>query len=403
MVTITSYLSVCSIAHHYKGAIFRGCLLILSVKTVLFKIILNLNISTMSATSQHAFCLKLNSHQSHVTEAFRKLYNDEVLVDCTLSCSGGTVKAHKLVLSACSPYFTTLFSTFTNPYQYPVVILKDMAFADLKFILEYMYRGEVTVPQPNLTTVLEAAKSLSVTGLCDIKVDLELKTDATSAKTPGTTKRRNKRKRTNSKTDGQEDANGQSDSSEDLEPLPSEKVVTDVDIDDAADDDAKTFVPMDEFEDSSTNSKEPEKVPEPAVTTPASHNLRSSSGPKITPAFKANLRQQRIEKLQAQTGVVSGGRKMWSEEETKALVRVWEEESGRVWASAGKKTLSLQKISDLLQEQDIDRDISQVEGKIKALKRDYKAVKSEKAIASVQARMAPYIDTLDVIYSRDES
>ena len=95
---------------------------------------------------------------------------------------------------------------------------------------------------------------------------------------------------------------------------------------------------------------------------------------------------------------------MWSDEETRALVKVWEEESARVWASAGRKSLSLQKISELLLEnENVDRDVSQVEGKIKALKRDYKAVKSDKAIASVQTRMAPYLEKLDLIFSRDDT
>lgn len=94
---------------------------------------------------------------------------------------------------------------------------------------------------------------------------------------------------------------------------------------------------------------------------------------------------------------------MWSDEETRTLVRIWEEESARVWASAGKKVLSLKRISELLQGENVDRDISQVEGKIKALKRDYKAVKSERAIPAVQTRMAPYLDKLDVIFTRDDS
>lgn len=94
---------------------------------------------------------------------------------------------------------------------------------------------------------------------------------------------------------------------------------------------------------------------------------------------------------------------MWSDDETGGLVRIWEAESARAWASVGKKVLSLMRVSELLQGENIDRDVSQVEGKIKALKRDYKAVKSEKAIPAVQARMAPYLEKLDVIFSRDDS
>lgn len=103
-------------------------------------------------------------------DQFQKLYNDEQMVDCTLSCSDGMIKAHKLVLSACSPYFTQLFINWTNPYQYPVIILKDMSFADLRVLIEFMYKGEVTVSQNLLPSVLESAKALQITGLREIKV-----------------------------------------------------------------------------------------------------------------------------------------------------------------------------------------------------------------------------------------
>lgn len=142
----------------------------------------------------------------------------------------------------------------------------------------------------------------------------------------------------------------------------------------------------------------------------ARHSLNVSSPQKSltnnsnsTPAqtHKQNLRQLRIEKTQATTGNLSG-RKMWTEDETKCLVKIWEEESERVWASAGKKVLSLQRISDLLIQENVDRDVSQVEGKIKALKRDYKQIKFDKAIPAVQQRMAPYLEKLDKIFSKEE-
>lgn len=132
-------------------------------------------------------------------------------------------------------------------------------------------------------------------------------------------------------------------------------------------------------------------------------NISSNNGtqPSTPTTHKQNLRQLRIEKTASTTGNLSG-RKMWSEEETKSLVKIWEEESARVWASAGKKVLSLQRISDLLQHENIDRDVSQVEGKIKALKRDFKQIKQDRAIQTVQQRMAPYLDKLEKIFSREQ-
>merc|ERR1719483_926127 len=63
-----------------------------------------------------------------------------------------------MVLSACSPYFQQLFAD--NSCQHPIVILKDMKAAELDLVVEYMYRGEVQVPQEHLEAVLQAAETL---------------------------------------------------------------------------------------------------------------------------------------------------------------------------------------------------------------------------------------------------
>jgi len=108
--------------------------------------------------------------------------------------------------------------------------------------------------------------------------------------------------------------------------------------------------------------------------------------------------------MQKESGhlAISAGRKMWSDEETLKLIKIWTEETERVWSNIGKKTLSLKLISDLLQKQGVDRYLSQVEGKIKALKRDYKAVKSNTALGSIQLRMAPLLEKLAVIFAREQ-
>lgn len=123
-----------------------------------------------SVKDPQAFSLKMKSHQNQMSETFERLYRDEVMVDCTISCGGGILRAHRLVLSTYSSYFMNLFSTFTNPYQYPVIFIKDMPFRDLKAIIEFIYRGEVTVPRSIIASVLESAKTLDITGLSQIEV-----------------------------------------------------------------------------------------------------------------------------------------------------------------------------------------------------------------------------------------
>ena len=58
---------------------------------------------------------------------------------------GQSCKAHKMILSACSPYFKALLEE--NPAKHPIIILKDVPFQHLTAILEFMYAGEVNVAQ----------------------------------------------------------------------------------------------------------------------------------------------------------------------------------------------------------------------------------------------------------------
>lgn len=65
------------------------------------------------ADTQH-FCLRWNNYQSSITSAFENLRDDEDFVDVTLACDGRSLKAHRVVLSACSPYFRELLKVCTN-------------------------------------------------------------------------------------------------------------------------------------------------------------------------------------------------------------------------------------------------------------------------------------------------
>jgi len=74
-----------------------------------------------------------------------------------------------MVLSACSPYFNTLF--VSHPEKHPIVILKDVPYSDMKSLLDFMYRGEVSVDQERLTAFLRVAESLRIKGLTEVNDD----------------------------------------------------------------------------------------------------------------------------------------------------------------------------------------------------------------------------------------
>ncbi|XP_062544944.1 longitudinals lacking protein, isoforms N/O/W/X/Y isoform X10 [Armigeres subalbatus] len=111
------------------------------------------------------FCLRWNNHQSTLISVFDTLLENGTLVDCTLAAEGKFLKAHKVVLSACSPYFAALLSQQYD--KHPIFILKDVKFQELRAMMDYMYRGEVNISQDQLAALLKAAESLQIKGLSD--------------------------------------------------------------------------------------------------------------------------------------------------------------------------------------------------------------------------------------------
>jgi hypothetical protein len=126
--------------------------------------------STMGSPPQQ-FCLRWNNYQSNLTNVFDQLLQSEAFVDVTLACDGHSVKAHKMVLSACSPYFQTLF--FENPCRHPIVILKDIKWPELKAAVEFMYRGEINVLQEQIGPLLKVAETLKIRGLADVNNEMD--------------------------------------------------------------------------------------------------------------------------------------------------------------------------------------------------------------------------------------
>lgn len=111
------------------------------------------------------YCLKWNNHWANLIRVFNSLLQSETFVDVTLACEGRHLKAHRLVLSACSPYFKELL--VAHPDKHPIVILKDVRYSELRTLVEFIYNGEVSVEQNDLAALLCTARELQIKGLAD--------------------------------------------------------------------------------------------------------------------------------------------------------------------------------------------------------------------------------------------
>lgn len=108
--------------------------------------------------------LDWSSYKLTLTENLKTLIEDQDFVDVTLHCEGKSLKAHKLYLSACSNYFKNILKG-TNLWQHPILFLSEIPFVDLQKILEFIYCGEIQIPQNRLNSFLKSAQTLNINGL----------------------------------------------------------------------------------------------------------------------------------------------------------------------------------------------------------------------------------------------
>jgi len=110
------------------------------------------------------YLLTKNDFELCTTGAFKNLLSETEFVDVTLACPDEKqFDAHKVVLSACSPFFKKIL--LKNKKKDQLIYLKGILSRDLMSILQFMYTGQTKVCKENLDGFLLAAQELQVEGL----------------------------------------------------------------------------------------------------------------------------------------------------------------------------------------------------------------------------------------------
>ncbi|KAG8035793.1 hypothetical protein G9C98_001449 [Cotesia typhae] len=114
-------------------------------------------------SSAQLYSLSWGEFSTSLTSAVQLLRGHGDLVDVTLAAGGRTYPAHKIVLSAASPFLLNLLKS--TPCEHPVVLLAGVSSDDLESLLEFVYKGEVSVEPSQLPSLLQAAHCLGIHGL----------------------------------------------------------------------------------------------------------------------------------------------------------------------------------------------------------------------------------------------
>jgi len=114
-------------------------------------------------TSTEKFHFRRNDFVENVSGAFREIREEQDFFDVTLACDDNQIEAHKVIISACSPWFRNILRW--HPHQHPLLYLRGVKYSELVAILDFMYNGEVDITQDDLKSFLNVAAELQVKGL----------------------------------------------------------------------------------------------------------------------------------------------------------------------------------------------------------------------------------------------
>lgn len=89
---------------------------------------------------------------------FAEMFQLRQLTDAILICDNQRIHVHKFLLSASSSFFNRMFKKPTMN----ILHIRNVKYADLLTVLEYIYKGEVALPRERVGAFLGAAKNLSI-------------------------------------------------------------------------------------------------------------------------------------------------------------------------------------------------------------------------------------------------
>ena len=102
-----------------------------------------MNLKFRPTMNQDNFKVTWDTHPDHVKNMLHEMMTSDYLTDVTLVCDDDIqIKAHKIVLSACSNVFKKIINSLPLNDRNAVIYLRGIQHKEMESILEFMYLGE---------------------------------------------------------------------------------------------------------------------------------------------------------------------------------------------------------------------------------------------------------------------
>ena len=116
--------------------------------------------ASSSRTSTLTSKMTWEGYEEDLLQAFEEFYRLGDFVDVTLICDDLTLRAHRIVLAACSHFFDRILRD--SNCKHPVILLNGFEGWEIEACIEFMYRGWIQVPFDKVNELVTTAGVLEV-------------------------------------------------------------------------------------------------------------------------------------------------------------------------------------------------------------------------------------------------
>ncbi|XP_015785870.1 kelch-like protein diablo [Tetranychus urticae] len=109
-----------------------------------------------------------DKHPKYTLEALHSLRKRRELCDVVLIVSKRKILAHRVVLSACSPYFHAMFTGELQESRQAEVEIKDIDEHAMELLVDFAYTSHIVVEEGNVQVLLPAACLLQMTEIQEV-------------------------------------------------------------------------------------------------------------------------------------------------------------------------------------------------------------------------------------------
>ena len=121
------------------------------------------------------FTLTWHNYSDHLLKALEEMMTSSAFADVTLVTDDKQqIRAHRNILSACSPVFKKILQLDSGVNTNPIIYLRGIQHAEMESIMQFIYFGETRFYKERMSEILMVAKNLEIQELSTAEMNNEM-------------------------------------------------------------------------------------------------------------------------------------------------------------------------------------------------------------------------------------